>query len=103
MTENENDIERQTRLHRLDCQSLGTYAAWRKAIAVNFPDDPRNMRAAETLEKLAVDANNLSDEPPRLLRRADHRRTRWLVNRPVVLSERFRITLRSTKSLGDLR
>ena len=37
-------------------------AAWRKAIAVNFPDDPRNMRAAETLEKLAVDANNLSDE-----------------------------------------
>jgi hypothetical protein len=37
-------------------------AAWRKAIAVNFPDDPRNMRAAETLEKLAIEANNLSDE-----------------------------------------
>ena len=37
-------------------------AAWRKAIAVNFPDDPRNMRAAETLEKLAVDASILCDE-----------------------------------------
>jgi len=37
-------------------------AAWRKAISVNFPDDPRNMRAAETLEKLAVDVTNLTDE-----------------------------------------
>jgi len=37
-------------------------AAWRKAIAVNFKNDPRNMRAVETLDKLAIDANNLSDE-----------------------------------------
>jgi len=35
-------------------------SAWRKAIAVNFPDDPRNVRAAETLEKLAVDATHTS-------------------------------------------
>jgi hypothetical protein len=37
-------------------------AVWRKAIAVNFPDDSRNMRAAATLEKLAVDVANLTDE-----------------------------------------
>jgi hypothetical protein len=37
-------------------------AAWRKAIAVNFPEDPRNMVAAATLEKLAVDVANLTDE-----------------------------------------
>lgn len=37
-------------------------AAWRNAIAVNFKNDPRNMRAFETLEKLAVDAANLTDE-----------------------------------------
>jgi hypothetical protein len=37
-------------------------AAWRKAIAVNFPDDNRNIAAAATLEKLAVDVANLTDE-----------------------------------------
>ena len=37
-------------------------AAWRKAIAVNFPDDNRNIVAAATLEKLAVDIANLTDE-----------------------------------------
>src|SRR2546423_255822 len=31
-------------------------SAWRKSISTRF-SDPRNMRAAETLDKLAVDAN----------------------------------------------
>jgi hypothetical protein len=37
-------------------------SAWRKAITVNFPNDPRNVRAAETLDKLAIDFANLTDE-----------------------------------------
>jgi len=41
---------------------LERIAAWRKAIAVNFPDDNRNIVAAATLEKLAVDVANLTDE-----------------------------------------
>jgi hypothetical protein len=37
-------------------------SAWRKAISVNFPDDTRNMKAAHTLDSLAVEATNLTDE-----------------------------------------
>jgi hypothetical protein len=37
-------------------------SAWRKAISVNFPDDPRNMRAAKTLDQLATDVTNLTDQ-----------------------------------------
>src|SRR5437899_9313405 len=37
-------------------------SAWRKSISARFPDDPRNMRAATTLDKLAVDVINLTDE-----------------------------------------
>src|ERR1700722_18235011 len=35
-------------------------AAWRKSPSANF-DDPRNIRAAETLDKLAVDAAGMTD------------------------------------------
>jgi len=43
-------------------KALERTSAWRKAIAVNFPDDTRNIRAAETLDKLAIEANDLSDD-----------------------------------------
>ena len=36
-------------------------ATWRKGTAARFPDDGRNMRAAYTLEKLAVEAADLTD------------------------------------------
>jgi len=36
-------------------------SAWRRGISANF-NDPRNIRAAETLDKLAVDAAAMSDE-----------------------------------------
>ena len=39
---------------------LESTASWRRVLVPKF-NDPRNMRAAGTLEKLAVDANNLSD------------------------------------------
>jgi hypothetical protein len=37
-------------------------SAWRRTTSARFPDDPRNMRAATTLDKLAVDVANLTDE-----------------------------------------
>jgi hypothetical protein len=37
-------------------------SAWRKAITVNFPNDSRNMRAVETLDKLAIDAAGMTNE-----------------------------------------
>jgi len=40
---------------------LESTASWRRVLVPKF-NDPRNMRAAETLEKLAVDAANLTDE-----------------------------------------
>jgi hypothetical protein len=36
-------------------------SAWRKSISANF-NDPRNIRAAETLDKLAVDAAGMTDD-----------------------------------------
>jgi hypothetical protein len=36
-------------------------AEWRKTALARF-DDPRNLKAAETLERLAIDASGLSDE-----------------------------------------
>ena len=39
---------------------MGT-SAWRKGIALSFPDDNRNLRASKTLEKLAAEVTNLSD------------------------------------------
>ena len=49
-------------------RALEGSSAWRKAISVGFPDDPRNMRASETLDELAADADNLTDEHWRVLR-----------------------------------
>jgi hypothetical protein len=54
-------------LNKQDCiesitQSLERTAAWRRDLVVKFPDDIRNARAAETLEKLAIDAADLTDE-----------------------------------------
>jgi hypothetical protein len=44
-------------------------ANWRKATAVRFPDDhPRNIRAADALDKLADDFSNLTDEQWQLLK-----------------------------------
>jgi hypothetical protein len=37
-------------------------STWRKSLATKFPDDARNLRAANTLEKLAIDAPSLTDE-----------------------------------------
>src|SRR5882757_7849616 len=34
---------------------------WRKATAPKFPNDPRNLKAAHTLDSLAVEAVNLTD------------------------------------------
>jgi len=34
---------------------------WRQRMAIKFPGDPRNLRAAESLSKLAADASNLND------------------------------------------
>ena len=36
-------------------------SSWRKTISINF-DDPRNLKAAEILELLAIEAANLTDE-----------------------------------------
>ena len=36
-------------------------SAWRKALIARWPDDPRNARAAVALDKLAEDAESLTD------------------------------------------
>jgi hypothetical protein len=36
-------------------------AVWRRSISANF-NDPRNVRAAETLERLAIDAAGMTDD-----------------------------------------
>ncbi len=51
---------------KLDCaesiiRAAERTASWRKTIAPNFNDE-RNVKAAVTLEKLAVDAAGLTDE-----------------------------------------
>jgi hypothetical protein len=60
-------------LTKQDCsESIAQYvertAVWRRSLAVKFPGDPRNARAAETLEKIAIDAAELTDEQWSLLR-----------------------------------
>jgi hypothetical protein len=37
-------------------------SAWRRSTAAKFPDDPRNIKAAEMLDQLAIDAANLTDD-----------------------------------------
>jgi hypothetical protein len=42
-------------------------SAFRSRKAIEYPDDPRNLRAAETLKKLAIDAAGLADSDWNLL------------------------------------
>jgi hypothetical protein len=37
-------------------------SAWRRSTAAKFPDDQRNINAAEMLDLLAIEAANLTDE-----------------------------------------
>ena len=37
-------------------RALERTSLWRKAMTVRWPDDPRNMRAAQKLDQLALDA-----------------------------------------------
>ena len=60
-------------LTKEDCgASISQYvertAVWRRSLAVKFPGDLRNARAAETLEKITVAAADLTDEQWSLLR-----------------------------------
>jgi len=52
---------------KIDCADtlafgLHRTALWRQKMATQYPSDARNGRAAESLAKLAVDANDLSDD-----------------------------------------
>ena len=40
---------------------LDRTSAWRKATALKFANDPRNLKAAHRLDSLAVEAVNLTD------------------------------------------
>jgi hypothetical protein len=37
-------------------------SVWRKSLALRYPNDPRNLSAAQTLESLVIDAANLTDD-----------------------------------------
>jgi hypothetical protein len=41
---------------------LENTSAWRKATAVKYPDDLRNIKSSEMLDQLAKDSANLTDE-----------------------------------------
>lgn len=53
----------------VDClvRSLERSVVWRRSLSTRFPEDHRNSRAAETLEKLAVEAAVMTDEQFALL------------------------------------
>jgi cyclopropane fatty-acyl-phospholipid synthase-like methyltransferase len=60
--------------HKTDCiesivRTLERTRAWRESISVNF-NDPRNKRAAETLDQLAIAAAGMNDVQWALLK--DH-------------------------------
>lgn len=42
--------------------SIARTENWRRGLQAKYPNDPRNGRAAETLNKLADEANDLTDE-----------------------------------------
>jgi hypothetical protein len=44
------------------CGSFARSAIWRRGLKGKYPNDPRNGRAAETLDRLAAETNDLSDE-----------------------------------------
>jgi hypothetical protein len=63
---NRNMIENE----KIDCVDslifgLNRTAQWRQKMAAQYPGDPRNVRAADCLLKLASDATELSDGTPR--------------------------------------
>jgi hypothetical protein len=43
-------------------RALEGTSAWRKAIVAKFPNDPRLLKAAATLDQLAIDVTNLTDD-----------------------------------------
>jgi hypothetical protein len=54
-------------LEKQDCitsiaEALNRTSVWRKSLVVKFADDPRNAPASATLDKLATDISQLSDE-----------------------------------------
>src|SRR5258708_2340047 len=44
------------------CGSFTRSASWRRGLQAKYPGDPRNGRAATTLDRLADETNDLSDE-----------------------------------------
>ena len=44
------------------CGSFTRSATWRRGLQAKYPNDPRNGLAAETLETLAGETNDLTDE-----------------------------------------
>jgi predicted aminopeptidase len=43
-------------------KTLDRTSAWRRKTASKYPDDPRNLKAAEMLDRLAIESTNLTDE-----------------------------------------
>lgn len=43
-------------------RALESTSVWRKGIVAKFPNDPRLLKAAATLDQLAIDATNLTDD-----------------------------------------
>ncbi len=53
--------------NKIDCIDslvfgLNRTAEWGKKMAIRYPSDPRNARAAECLSRLAIEAAGLSDD-----------------------------------------
>jgi hypothetical protein len=54
-------------LDKQDCiasiaEALNRTSVWRKSLVAKFADDPRNVLAAATLDKLAINISELTDE-----------------------------------------
>jgi hypothetical protein len=54
-------------LDKQDCiasiaEALNRTSVWRKSLVAKFADDPRNVLAAATLDKLAINISQLTDE-----------------------------------------
>src|ERR1700676_870104 len=44
------------------CGSFTRSTIWRRGLQAKYPNDPRNGKAAETLDRLAEETNDLTDE-----------------------------------------
>jgi hypothetical protein len=44
------------------CGNITRTKIWRRGLQARYPDDNRNGKAAETLERLAAETNDLTDE-----------------------------------------